>query len=214
MPLQRYVGSHVSAHHQPLSPSFVRTATHTARPAFRTLKGAPLAGPAYPRELPLLAKQTTRPPPPCLSSPAMTPAVAWLAWATRETRYRPTAHEHKHQSLADTPPRAPIVGLAPVKYSCPFQHFLRTRCCFCYVTSSLLAPQPLLQHIYHHLFLHPTGYPRRDRTPSYLTLGCLQTINQRALLITRPAWSLSDPLSFRLTRLYAFSPLGHNLAFL
>ena len=139
MPLQRYVGSHVSAHHQPLSPSFVRTATHAARPAFRTLKGAPLAGPAYPRELPLLAKQTTRPPPPCLSSPAMTPAVAWLAWATRETRYRPTAHEHKHQSLPDTPPRAPIVGLAPVKYSCPFQHFLRTRCCFCYVTSSLLA---------------------------------------------------------------------------
>lgn len=140
----------------------------------------------------------------------MTPAVAWLAWATGERRTgRPTAHEHKHQTRsAAASPQSAIDSVAPVKYTrVPTSSLVVP---LYPVTSSPSPPQPLLQLIYVSAPYFSDGctIPAALHQPSLPS-----TAESRVLLILAPAWSLSDPLSFRLARLFAFNPTGHNLAF-
>lgn len=126
----------------------------------------------------MLAKHTTP------DASPVTPAVARLGWATMETRDRPTAHEHKHQTGPQRPVRAPYSASPPPSITSSFRPPRSLLLSFCDLITT--RPQPLSQPIYYRLPLHPPmgGQTRLHCTgPDYLP-------EQRGLLIpTQPGAS-------------------------
>lgn len=107
-------------------------------------------------------------------------------------------------------PSAPLSALP--QSNTPRSNFGPPRCS-CSVTSSSLTPQPLLHLIYRYPSPLPPAYPWVHKLSCPAPVQTASNTQAARFTNTRPAWSLSDPLSFRLARLSAYSPTGHNLAF-